>query len=489
MSNRNLLIAGVVLALATGVACRKPVKVILTKDQRARIEENILKAAPTPKTVIGANFGDNIKLIGAEIGTDKAKAGETVVITYYWEVLRETPGEWKVFGHLELPAGKRMILDHVPVGELYPIGQWKKGEIIRDVQKVALDGDTKPGMATLWAGLFNEEIYRERGGGDRMQLVNKDKVQNDGDNRVRVLQFQVVGADGSATPKPAPTLKAYKAREAIKVDGRASEPDWALAIESPAFPMASGAAGDANKAVTVKALYDDASILLFFHVLDAGIEADKKNRDDELWTQDCVEVYLDPKADGQDYLELQVSPNNIVFDALFKTHRTPDWKDARAFSVAGLETAVSVTGTPNKADDADTGYDVEIRIPFASIPGFDKVPPETGSFVRANFFRMEAQGGKVVGANAYSPTGGDFHDLAKAGRIEFAGTPADLVQKVGAASIPKVMASPAGLPAAQPKPQVKMIQVPPPAFGKAASSSGGMPKAPTATPAAKPAGK
>jgi len=178
-----------------------------------------------------------------------------------------------------------------------------------------------------------------------------------------------------------------------------------------------------------------------------------------------------------------------VFGALFKTHRTPDWKDARAFSVAGLETAVSVTGTPNKADDADTGYDVEIRIPFASIPGFDKVPPETGSFVRANFFRMEAQGGKVVGANAFSPTGGDFHDLAKAGRIEFAGTPADLVQKVGAVSIPKVMASPTGLPSAQPKPQVKMIQVPPPAFGKAAASSGGMPKAPTASPAARPAGK
>jgi len=42
---------------------------------------------------------------------------------------------------------------------------------------------------------------------------------------------------------------------------------------------------------------------------------------------------------GQDYIELQVSPANVVFDALFKEHRTPDWHEAKAFDIEGLKTA------------------------------------------------------------------------------------------------------------------------------------------------------
>ena len=74
----------VVVAVVVAPACRKPAKVILTKDQQVRIGENVLKDAPTPKYKSAANFGDNIRLVGIDVAPDQVRAGQEMTITYYW---------------------------------------------------------------------------------------------------------------------------------------------------------------------------------------------------------------------------------------------------------------------------------------------------------------------------------------------------------------------------------------------------------------------
>lgn len=440
MSKRNAILVAAALAVALGGACRKPAKVILTKDQRLRIQENILAEAPTPKFVLNANFSDMVKLIGADLSVEPAQAGSELIITYYWQSLKPVTGAWKIFVHLELPGGRRMVLDHIPVGELYPVNQWVPGEIIQDVQKFIVDKDAKSGNAVLWAGLFNEDIYQARGGGDRMTLVNKDQVPNDGDNRVQVARFQVQGRDKVA--KPAPQLVAIRTDAAPRIDGDLSDPAWQAAVASAPFQAAGGGAGDPAKAVTVRALWDDANAYFAFEVRDDQVGSTYTNRDDELWNQDCVELYLDGAADGKDYLEIQVSPANQVFDALFTSRRTPEWQKAKAHDVPGMVTAVAVQGTLNQPGDADQGYTVEVAVPLASIPGLAAVPPEPGSMMRVNFFRIDSRDGKVVGANAFAPAGGDFHDLDKAGTLRFA-VPEPAAEASAAAS-PTAVATPAG---------------------------------------------
>lgn len=408
----------VVATCAAVVGCRKPAKLVLTKDQRARIEENILAQAPTPKIPIHANFGDNIRLIGLDLSQDRIRPGETMTATYYWECLRETPGEWKIFVHLELPGGKRMILDHHPVGELYPIANWKKGEIVRDIQRFTVAADTTPGPATLWVGLFNEAIYREQGGGDRMEIRNKDQVPHDGDNRVRAARFTVVAAGDNARNE-APILVARRTGGKVQVDGRLDDEAWTRGERSPPFGNADGSEAEEDLATTVTAVYDDEHLYIAFAIRDPAIESPYQNRDEELWNADAVEVFLDPGADGKDYIEIQVSPANVIFDARFETHRNPDWTKARTFNLSGIRTGVSVTGSLNQSRDKDSGWDVEIAIPFAEIPGFGQGPPNANTVLRANFFRIEARDGKVIGAQAFSPAAGDFHDLSKAGRIRF----------------------------------------------------------------------
>lgn len=406
----------VLFVIVSSVGCRKPAKLVLTKDQRARIQENILAEAPKPKSPINANFGDNIRLLGVDLSAERVRPGETMSVTYYWECLREVPGEWKVFVHLEMPGGRRMVLDHHPVGELYPIANWKKGEIIRDIQRFVVAEDAKPGRATLWTGIFNEAIYREQGGGDRMEIRNPDQVPNDGDNRVRAADFLLISGGESAVTE-APVLVAR--RGTVQVDGILDDSAWSVAERSVPFRSADGSEAPSDLSTIVMAAWDDTSLYLAFSVRDPAIETPYKDRDGELWNSDAVEVFLDPGADGKDYLEIQVSPANVVFDALFASHRSPDWTQARSFNLAGLRTAVKVTGTLNRTGDQDSGWDVEMAIPFADLPGLGKAPPDHESTLRANFFRIEARDGKVEGAQAFSPAAGDFHDLSKAGLIRF----------------------------------------------------------------------
>lgn len=403
----------VLLALVAFDACRKPMKVVLTKDQRIRIQDNILTEVPEPKYTLNANFDDKIKLIGVDVSADSVTAGSEITITYYWQVVKAVPGEWKIFGHLELPGGKRMVLDHVPVGELYPIGQWQAGEIIRDIQTVVVDRDANSGTAVLWGGIYNEEIYRTRGGGDRMMLVNTDQVPNDGGNRVQMAKIQI----RAKASKPTPTLTSTKIGTEIVIDGKIDEEAWKLATPSMPFMTSNGSVSELT--VTVKSVWDDTNLYFAFEVKDQHIGSTLKNRDDELWTQDCIEIYLDAKSDGNNYLEIQVSPANVVFDALFTGHRTPPWQEAKAHDIPGLKTAVHIDGTLNKDDDVDNGYSVEVAIPLASIPDFGDIPPTLGSTIRANFFRIDATGGKVIGASAFSPAGNDFHNLSKAGKVRF----------------------------------------------------------------------
>ena len=51
------------------------------------------------------------------------------------------------------------------------------------------------------------------------------------------------------------------------------------------------------------------------------------------------------------------------------------------------QSAVVANGTVNNPDDMDTGYTVEIAIPWASVAqGLPHNPPQAGDQIRANLF-------------------------------------------------------------------------------------------------------
>ncbi len=412
-----VVVAVLAMLAVSAVACKRPVRLVLTKDQQARIQDSIIPAAPSPAHVVNANFGDNLELVGVDLEPANPRPGQEVKLTWYWHSKRAVaaPG-WKVFVHLELPKGKRMGLDHVPVGELYPMDQWVPGQYIKYVQTFKLDPKAEPGRAVLWAGIYSADVYGAKGSGERMIVVNRDTVKNDGDNRVSVVEFNVVR--GVPEEKP-PVLRldvAPTPTPAITMDGAMDEEAWKGAATIGRLADAFGRPIDGEDQTSVRILQDGQFIYFGIAATDQSIEATLTGRDAELWTQDVFEIYLDGQMDGKEYLEIQVSPANVIFDALFAEHRTPEWKSASKHTVPGMETAVKVDGTLNVNGDRDRGWTMEVKIPASSIPGFSITE---GAELRANFYRMNLQDGQLGRAHAWGPGGRDFHDLSKAGVLAF----------------------------------------------------------------------
>src|SRR5262249_8806804 len=132
---------------------------------------------------------------------------------------------------------------------------------------------------------------------------------------------------------------------------------------------------------------------------------------------------------GKGYIELQVAPNNNVFDTFLPEYRkyedTLDPKRKPYDWNSKIKTAVKVDGTLNKRGDTDTGWSVEIALPLADANGLNatgvKLPPAFGDSWKINMYRMDAPEGKAQQAAAWSPPlVGDFHALDKFGEIVFA---------------------------------------------------------------------
>lgn len=499
---RRLVILGTLCAMALAMGCKKPRKFVRTKQQQQRVEDAVLSAAPAPRFKVDANFDDTIKLIGVDIDPKLPQPGGKITVHFYWEVMAElsSDGDWMIFVHVEGPVAgggpARVIADHYAVEDgpggagLYPPKEWKKGQIIKDTKTIDLV-DPKgrklgPGIVKIHAGLFDMEAYRNKQQDVRLKV--KTAPEHDGNHRVVAAAFQV----GTGGPKPAPPAKPFKAPELdvrkavgpITIDGKLDEASWKGAVMTAAFGKYDGKPLPAALRTQMKVLWDDEALYVGFFVRDSQPTSSFTKRDETLWEEDVVEVYLDPDSDGKNYVEMQVSPKNVIFDALFTSHREPKPDVASRWNLAGLQTAIHVGPLPGRQPIG--GWTVEMRIPYAGLTAAKATVPKVGTKWKANFFRIEKlKKGKELAA--WSPPGGDFHNLAKAGFLNFVDMPAAEKARIlapaptpapaktggtvipprpGAAPVPRPAMNPGGLPVkvqAVPRPNPELKAKPAPA--------------------------
>jgi hypothetical protein len=130
-------------------------------------------------------------------------------------------------------------------------------------------------------------------------------------------------------------------------------------------------------------------------------------RDAPLYTEEVVEVFLDPVGDLQSYFEFEVNPLNAVLDLVIRRNRSGFVKNF-AWRCEGLRS--ETRRTPN-------GWNAELSLPFPSLTSNAVVP---GSRWRANFCRIDRPEGRPRELSAWSPTGQPrFHVPNRFGIIEF----------------------------------------------------------------------
>jgi hypothetical protein len=160
---------------------------------------------------------------------------------------------------------------------------------------------------------------------------------------------------------------------------------------------------------TVKICRTDSYVHVRFECDDDHIVATYENRDDPIYKEDAVEIFIDEIGSGRLYKEIELSPRNIVFDALIQKEEGQKQKVDASWDLDGLLTRVTWP------EEGKAVYD--ISLPVAS---FDPLPAP-GMAWRINLFRIDEDSAGQRHYWAWSPTGArrNFHVPGKFGTLVF----------------------------------------------------------------------
>ena len=361
------------------------------------VQLRTLEAVPADLTFRGgATFGGGaVAYLGSRVTPVQANPGQPVQLTHYFQALRSPPQGYGFFTHVIDAATGQMLAnaDHEIQGGRAPLASWPVGKIIEDTHVVAMP----PAPARVVLGFWR--------GDERLQV--DDPRAHDGGNRML----------GPMLGSTAPELPEYKVRRTAKppaVDGALDDAAWGQA--TPVVLRGSFDGRPTALRTEARLLYDDANLYVSFTIEDPDIWGTLRKRDDPIYEQEVVEIFLDANADGRTYNELQVSPHNVIFDAYFPAQRQgmdTSWD-------SGMKTAVKVRGTLDNPADRDEGWTVELQIPFARLAEVPNVPPKPGDRWRFNLYRLEHLERRTVEGQAFSPLfAGDFHALSRFGWLTF----------------------------------------------------------------------
>jgi len=390
----------------------------LTPAQREAVAAYVSDEPPSPQRRLEAQLGRRVKLLGYDLDLAAWRPGQTVRITWYWEVLAPPGKGWALFTHIEDRASGRSLNQdgNGTLRWLYGPEHWRAGQFVRDVQDLHLPDDWTGGAAEIYVGMVREGV--------RMPVVGATPHPGD-----RILAVIVPTPDADRpdrVPSSVPRIEVVRTREPPRLDGSLLDSVWRAAHVTPPF-VETRNGGPAHLEASAKLLWDKRYLYVGVEVQDALLRSGATKRDAHLWEEDCVELLIAPDGDRGGYFEIQVSPRGVVFDTRYDARRMPkpyghvDW-DSKT------RVGVSARGTLDDRE-ADAGYSVEIAIPWQTFSRTAQpaAAPAIGDKWRANLYVMDLDG-KQQRAAAWSPLGiGDFHVPRRFGILAFEG-PAESMQ-------------------------------------------------------------
>ncbi len=413
------LLTASLLAFAAGAfACEKVDKGKTVNP--ALKTQFILNEEPKPQRILKADMGGEIEVIGYDVNPTTPAKNQNMQITLYYRVLKTPSKEWQFFGHVECPEPPyRFRLDHSPLGGNYPVKQWQKGELLRDVFTIKVPADFPANSADVYLGFFVDEPGKTDLD-NRLKPMDASKA----DDKFR-LKGGILKIEGGEPPKPKEYAAAKVRKGAIKIDGKADEEEWKNAASTGLFVDNYGSKGE--PAAEAKVIWDEENLYVFFSVKTKDVSTSFTKNDEPLYKEDVVEVMIDADDNMKDYFEVQVAPNGLIFDKYF--HGGPRQGEDMAWE-SGMKAKAVVEGTLNKNGDADEGWSAELAIPFSKVVTAGKtapnVPPKDGDRWRANLFAVDLSKDNKWRGTMFNPVyAGDYHALRNWGYIKFVEKPVE----------------------------------------------------------------
>ena len=179
--------------------------------------------------------------------------------------------------------------------------------------------------------------------------------------------------------------------------------DWSAISALPPLQLFD-ASGPALQQTSVRISQNQQALFVRFDCQDSDIWGTFKDRDDPIYDQEVVEVFLSPgEATPVDYYEFEVSPNGVLLDV--SVHNPTGDREQMQFDFGWNCEGIRWTA---ERDDSNNYWWAGLAIPWTSVcrnPGRETT-------WRANFYRIERPRHSPPEYSCWSPTmtvPADFH--------------------------------------------------------------------------------
>ncbi|MEL7832672.1 carbohydrate-binding family 9-like protein [Fodinibius sp. Rm-B-1B1-1] len=183
-----------------------------------------------------------------------------------------------------------------------------------------------------------------------------------------------------------------KITDSLKIDGRLEEHSWKKVNWTDSFLDIEGETAEQPRYDTkVKMLWDDQYFYIAANIEEPNLWATLDERDAIIFHENNFEVFIDPDGDTHNYYEFEVNALGTYWDLMLTKPYRDGGKAIDAWDIRDIKVGIDLKGTLNHPSDRDSGWTVELAIPWKALE--EAAPegrkPKSGEFWRVNFSRVE----------------------------------------------------------------------------------------------------
>ena len=221
---------------------------------------------------------------------------------------------------------------------------------------------------------------------------------------------------GAQEKSPGPVLRVPKTDD-FEVTGRGDSPAWEKARWEP-LPLRT--TGGRDLPTRVKVLYSATGLYVLMDAADAAVTATMNADFLDLWNEDVFEFFLWPDPRHPVYFEYEISPLGFELPILIPNldGKFLGWRPWHYEGPRKTRKATSTVGGPKQPGAKITGWKAEVFVPYELLTPLQNVPPKPGARWRANFYRVDYDGGRST-RWTWAEVGSSFHEFRKFGTLVF----------------------------------------------------------------------
>jgi hypothetical protein len=179
------------------------------------------------------------------------------------------------------------------------------------------------------------------------------------------------------------------------IDGDLSDDAWKDIAWTSEFTDIRGKEQPAPRFRTrAKMLWTADGLVVAAELSEPHVWGTLKEKNAIIFHDNDFEIFLDPDGDTRNYYEFEMNALGTIWELTLDKPYSVGGKATHGTNLPGLKSAVKVQGTLNDSTDTDTGWSVEVFLPWKDLARYQgklTSPPQPGDTWRINFSRVEWQ--------------------------------------------------------------------------------------------------